>query len=388
MLKGKSRLYFRHGLVLFQFFITVSLIACTLLIFKQYNFLLNKDLGFNKEHVFILDMNNPDLQKFHQFKIEAEKLPGIKKVECSDYLPMRASNYTGFTWKGAAEDEYIKMNINYVGPEFTDVYDIKLAKGNGFRPEMIQRDQMYVLLNETAVKEIGWQDDPIGKEIIWQVDYRGRDAKRAIVAGITEDYHYLSKHQSINPLIMPLLHLEETGNYLSIKLLPGKIPDHVARIDQVFHQIYPDEPFNFQFADEVVNNQYQSEQKMSILVFSLTLVAIAIAIMGLIGLVSYTATEKTKEIGIRKVNGASIISIVKLLSLDFTKLLVAGFLLSCPLSWYIMKTWLQNFAYQTSISWDIFFMTFGSILIISFIAISFQTIKAALKNPVESLRYE
>ncbi len=162
----------------------------------------------------------------------------------------------------------------------------------------------------------------------------------------------------------------------------------MARIDQVFHQIYPDEPFNFQFADEVVNNQYQSEQKMSILVFSLTLVAIAIAIMGLIGLVSYTATEKTKEIGIRKVNGASIISIVKLLSLDFTKLLVAGFLLSCPLSWYIMKTWLQNFAYQTSISWDIFFMTFGSILIISFIAISFQTIKAALKNPVESLRYE
>jgi putative ABC transport system permease protein len=386
--KGKKGLYFRYGLVLFQFFISISLIACTLLLFKQYNFLKNANLGYDKEHVLTIGLTNPDIQKFRQFKIESEKLPGIKRVDCSDYLPMSSSNYTGFKWAGAKDDESLKMNINYVGPEFTDVYDIKLVNGTGFRMEMSERDQIYVLLNEAAVKEIGWKDDPIGKELTWPVDYRGMDTKKGIVAGITENFHYLSKHQPINSLIMPLLHLDNAGWNLSIKLLPGNMKEQVASLEQVFKTAYPEELFNFQFADDIINDLYNSEQKMSSLVFSLTLIAIVIAIMGLIGLVSYTASEKTKEIGIRKVNGASTGSIVTLLSRDFAKLLFLGFVLSCPISWYIMEVWLQQFAYQTPISWWIFSLTLGGILLISFFSISFQTIKAALKNPVDALRYE
>ncbi len=388
MIKGNKGLYFRYGLVLFQFFITISLISGTLIIFKQYSFLKNKDLGYNKDQVVILSLANPQYQKLYQYKTELEKLPGIEKVDCSDYLPMNSTNWTMFTWEGAAAEQYMKMNINYIGSEFTEVYDIEIVNGEGFRPELADREQMYVLLNETAVKELGWEDDPIGKEIMWQVDYRTRNVKTAKVVGIAKDFHYLSKHQSIRPLIMPLLNLETTGGTLSVKISSGNLNPQIESIGQVFKKTYPDEPFNFQFANEVVNNLYQTEQKMSRLVLSLTFIAITIAIMGLVGLVSYTANQKTKEIGIRKVNGASIFNIVKLLSMDFTKLLIVGFLISCPVSLFIMKLWLQNFAYQTSISWWIFFTTLSGILIISFISIGFQTIKAASQNPVDALRYE
>jgi len=388
MLTGRKGLYFRYGLVLFQFFISISLISCTLVLFKQYHFIKNKDLGYNKDNIVLLNITNPDKQTFYQFKTELEMLPAVEKVDCSDYLPMRSTNWTMFTWKGAAEDEYIKMNINYVGPEFIDVYDIEIIKGTGFQPEMAEREQKYVLLNETAVEEMGWKDDPIGKEIRWQVDYRTRDVKTAKVAGITKDFHHLSKHQAISPLIMPLLNQDGTGGTLSVKLSKGQLQSRIESIRGVFTGIYPEEAFNFQFADEVINNLYQTEQKMGKLVLSLTFLAITIAIMGLIGLITYTANQKTKEIGIRKVNGAGTFHIMKLISIDFTKLLVIGFLISCPFSILAMNIWLRNFAYQTSISWWIFFLTLVCILIISLFSIGFQTIKAAMKNPVDALRYE
>jgi putative ABC transport system permease protein len=172
-IKGKQGNLFRYSLVLFQFFISISLISCTVLISKQYHFLRNTNLGYDKDHVLTIGLNNPDVNKFRKFKTGMEKLAWIKYVGNSDYLPMSSTNYTGFTWNGAAPDEFLKMNINYVSPEFTDVYDIKLIKGNGFRPEMADQDQLYVLLNEKAITEIGWKDDPVGKEIIWDLDYRG-----------------------------------------------------------------------------------------------------------------------------------------------------------------------------------------------------------------------
>jgi putative ABC transport system permease protein len=280
------------------------------------------------------------------------------------------------------------MNINYVGPEFTDVYDIKLIKGNGYRLEMADQDQLYVLLNEKAITEIGWKDDPVGKEIIWDLDYRGRAQRRAIVAGITEDFHYISKHQPINPIIMPLLNLDAAGWNLSIKLHPGNLNDQLAVIEELFKATYPDELYNYRFADELVGQMYESEQKMSRLVLSLTSIIIFIVIMGLIGLVSYTVNQKTKEIGIRKINGASLGNILQLISKDFIMLLLVGFIISCPFSWILIERWFMNFAYQTSITWWVYALTLVGILFILFFSIGFQTIKAAKKNPVEALRHE
>ena len=385
---GRQGKLFRYGLVFFQFFITISLISCTLVIFKQYNFLRNTDLGYDKDHVLTIGLSNPDVAKFSKFKIAAEELSWVKQVGSSDYLPMLSTNYTGFTWDGAAPDEFMKMNINYVSPEFTSVYDIKLVKGDGFRTEMVDKEQLYVLLNEKAIKEIGWKDDPVGKRIIWGIDYRGDAPKEAIVAGITEDFHFLSKHQPISPMIMPLLNRDAVGGNLSLKLNPGSVKHHLAEIEKIFHAVYPNELYSYRFADEFVSRMYESEQKMSRLVLALTLIIIFIAIMGLTGLVSYTVTQKTKEIGIRKVNGASMGNIIQLISKDFIILLSIGFVISCPLSWLFIGNWFRNFAYQTSVSWWIFALTFTGMLLISFFTIGLQTIKAAKKNAVEILRYE
>ncbi len=386
--KRKQGNLFRHGLVLFQFFVSITLISCTLLIFKQYHFLKNTDLGYDKDHVLTIGLSKPDAKNLDRFKTEAEKLSWIKHVGSSDYLPMYSPNYTGFTWESAEPDEFLKMNINYVGPEFTDAYDIELVKGNGFRSELTNQDQIYVLVNEKAIEEMGWRDDPIGKELVWGVDYRGTGQKRAVIAGITEDYHYLSKHQPISPIIMPLLNLDAAGRNLSIKLHPGDISEQLTTIQEIFQVTYPDELFNYRFADELVGRMYESEKNMSQLVLWLTFIAIFIAIMGMIGLVSYTANQKKKEIGIRKVNGASFGNIIHLISSDFLRLLLIGFIMSCPLSLILMENWFSNFAYQTSLSWWVFAVTLAGMLLISFGSIGLQTFGAARKNPVEVLRNE
>lgn len=383
---GKRGGLFKYGLVLFQFFISILLISCTLLIFKQYHFLKNTDLGYDKEHVLTIGLSNPDAKRFERFKTEAEKLSWVKQVGNSDYLPMSSTNYTGFSWDGAEQNQYLKMNINYVGPNFTEVYDIDMVRGDGFRPEMSERQQLYVLLNEKAIEALGWQEDPIGKEIIWSVDYRGREKRQATIAGITKDYHYLSKHHPINPIIMPLLPKDSAGWNLSIKLQPGKLNEQLAAIEDVFKASFPDELYYYRFADEVVGQMYESEQSMSQLVLSLTVITIFIAIMGMIGLVSYTANQKKKEIGIRKVNGADFGNIIHLISSDFIRLLMIGFIMSCPLAWILMEKWFSNFAYQTSISWWIFVVTLAGMSLILLGSIGLQTIIAARKNPVEVLR--
>ena len=387
-MSGKQGKLFRYGLVFFQFFITISLISCTLLVFKQYHFLKNTDLGYDKDQVLTISLSAPKTAEFEKFKTAVEAFSWVKYVGSSDYLPMASTNYTGFTWSGAASDEFIKMNINYVDASFTDVYGIAVVSGDGFRPEMADRDQLYVLLNQKAIDEIGWDDNPVGKKIIWNVDYRGGPPKEAVIAGITEDFHYLSKHQPISPMIMPLMSKEAAGSFLSIKLNPGPLEDQLSAIEQAFRATYPDELYNYRFADDFIGRMYLSEQRMSRLVFALTMIIIFIAVMGLAGLVTYTVTQKTKEIGIRKVNGAGISHIVQLISKDFLILLLGSFILSCPISWLFIETWFNNFAYTTSISWWVYGLTLTGTLAILFFSIGIQTIRAAKKNAVEVLRYE
>ena len=387
-ISGKQGKLFRYGLVFFQFFITISLISCTLLVFKQYHFLKNTNLGYDKDQVLTISLSVPETAKFEKFKAAAESFSWVKHVGSSDYLPMSSTNYTGFTWSGAAPDEFIKMNINYVDADFTHVYDIEVINGEGFRSEMADHDQLYVLLNQKAIEEIGWTDNPVGKKIIWDVDYRGGAAKEAVIAGVAKDFHYLSKHQPINPMIMPLMNSETVGRFLSIKLYPGQLEDRISALEETFKTAYPDELYNYHLADDFIGRMYKSEQRMSRLVFALTMIIIFIAVMGLTGLVTYTVTQKTKEIGIRKVNGASMSHIIQLISKDFLMLLLIGFILSCPISWLFIETWFANFAYTTTISWWIFGLTLTGMMVILFFSIGIQTIKAAKKNAIEVLRYE
>jgi len=380
--------YFRRILVVFQFFISVALIISTIFLLKQLSFLKNKDLGYNKEQVVIIYLTNNSNQKFQQFRNELEVKSDIKLISTSDYLPMNSSNWTGFSWENALEDDYLRMNINYIDPNFVNVYDIQIQSGSGFTEELTNQEQLYVLLNQKAIKEIGWEDDVIGKKIVWSVDYRTRNPKEAIIAGVVEDFHYLSKHHEISPMIMPLMNQESIGSIISVKLTSEYNKESLANIETVFNEIYNDEMWNYQFADEVVQGQYNNESKMSQLIAFFTLIAIVIGIMGLYGLISFTTNQRVKEIGIRKVLGANMSSLVYTISREFIIMLIIANIIAWPITYIQVSNWLQNFEYHIEINLYVFFIGTLLSLLIAFLAVGVKIIKSSMKNPVDALRYE
>ena len=198
--RGSKTPVLRRILVILQFFVSITLIICSILVLQQLNFMKNKDLGFDKDHVLSIGITNSEMSKVEVFRNEVLKNPGVIEVGTSDYLPMASTNWTGFSWEGAQEDEWIKMNINYVDFNFLNVYGIKIIDGRTFTREMALQDQKYVVLNETAVRNLGWDGEAVGKIIYFWVDYRSRDGKRVQVAGVVKDYHFLSKHYPITPL--------------------------------------------------------------------------------------------------------------------------------------------------------------------------------------------
>ena len=385
---GNKKGTFRRILVIFQFFISVSLVISTIFLVKQLNFMANSDLGYDKEQVLIISISNPSIQKLNQFKTEIEKNSDILLVSSSDYLPMNSHNWTGFSWEGAEDDKYIRMNINYIDPEFIDVYNIPLNSGIGFKPEQSEQDQMYVLLNQQAVNEMGWQEDALGKKIFWAVDYRTRNNKEAIVAGVVNDYHYLSKHHSIKPLIMPLLNKDATGSRISIKLISKPQKETLGFIEAKFKDIYTDELWNFNFADNIVRSQYDKEKRMSQLVLVLTLIGIIIAITGLYGLTSFITNQRIKEIGIRKVMGASLPSIIYIISKELLIMLLIANIIAWPLAYLQVLSWLQNFEYQINIQLNVFVLATVITFLLAIATVGLKILKATFRNPVEALRYE
>jgi putative ABC transport system permease protein len=385
---GQRKGTFRRILVIFQFLISASLVISTIFLVKQLNFMSNSDLGYNKEQVLTIALSSPSDQKLNQFKSEIEANSNILLLTSSDYLPMNSHNWTGFTWEGAEDDIFIRMNINYVGPEFLDVYDIPLNTGTGFKPEQREQDQLYVLINEQAVREMGWKDDALGRKILWSVDYRTRYNKEATVVGIVKDYHYLSMHHAIKPLIMPLLNKDASGSRISIKLSPKPKKETLEFIETKFQEIYDNELFNYQFADSIVHSQYDTENRMSRLVLVLTVIGIIIAISGLYGLTSFITNQRVKEIGIRKVMGASLPSILYIISKELLVMLALANLIAWPLAYLLVSNWLLNFEYQIKIQPYVFIMATAITFLLAILTVGFKILKTSFRNPVEALRYE
>ena len=387
-ISGYKNPLFRKVLVVFQFFISVALISTAIFFIKQLNFLKNKELGFDKEEIIFINLSQSDQQKLDQFRTELTSLSSINYIGCSDYLPMNSTNWTVFTWEGASDDDYMKMNINYIDPQFLNVYNIQLISGSGFTREMADQDQLYVLLNEKAVKDIGWQGDAVGKKIRWMVDYRTRNPKEAIVAGVTSDFHYLPKHQPINPLIMPLLNKDVSGSSISVKLTTSDINTTLNKIENVFKDIYPEEIWNFEFTNQVIDQLYREESNLSQLVKLFTGIAILITTMGLFGLISFSTNQRIKEIGIRKVMGANVYNVVGLLSKEMALLLIIANILAWPSAFFLIKSWLQNFVYHIDINIYIFIGATILSFLIALLTAGFKILRAASTNPVKSLRYE
>jgi putative ABC transport system permease protein len=384
---GTENIILRKFLVVLQFFISIVLIISTIIIIQQVHFLLNKDLGYNSNHILMIHVKNTTLEKNNFFRNEILQHSNVLKVGVSDYLPYDSSNWTGFTWEGAAPNEGIKVNINYIDENLLDTYGMLIVKGRGFSKDHLTDQDQVVILNEAAVRQMR-MDDPIGKRIYYRVDYRSRDWKGATIVGIVKDYHFLSLHQTISPLMLRFYSKEMTGNNISVKIAYQQIPKTIKFLEKKFKQIFPRQDFNYRFLDEDFRNMYQEERKTSKVIFYLAVLAVLIACLGLFGLASFSIQQRTKEIGIRKSLGASALNIVSNLMLEFLKLMIVANIIAWPVAYIAMRHWLQNFPYRIEINIGVFILAGALAFVIAALTVFYQAIKSAIANPVDSLRYE
>jgi putative ABC transport system permease protein len=384
---GAKNITLRKSLVVLQFFISITLIIGTTIILQQVDYLLHKDLGYNSDQILTIGVTNTTPEKNNLFRNEILSNPRVLNAGISDYMPHSSTNWTGISWEGATEDEWIKINLNYIDRHLMDTYNMTVIQGRGFSREFTSDPGNVVILNETAAKKIGW-NDPIGKRINYNVDYRSRTVGGATVVGIVKDYHFLSLHHTITPLMLRLYSKEMTGHRIAVKIAARQIPETISFLEEKYQQIFPEEPFSYRFLDEDFRNMYHEERKTSRVIFYLTLLAIFIACLGLFGLASFSIKQRTKEIGIRKVFGASMPDIVFQLISEFLKLLVLANLVAWPVAYVAMNNWLQNFPYRIQIHFWVFITSGALALLIATVTVIYQAIKAALANPVDAMRYE
>ena len=375
----QGRPLFRSLLVVFQFSISILLILCTVTVHRQLHFIRNMDVGFNREHIVILQIRDQDMRKNLQiFKNDLAKIPDVLSVSLSNSLPNRIGSKTNAKWPGKSEDIRIpiySLNVDY---DFLDVFDLKLAEGRNFSRDYPADVQGAFLINEAARKALGWED-PIGRPF-------GRPESPGRIVGVVKDFHMHSVHQAIEPLQISLS--PERCRRLSIRIRSTNIPRALASIEKTWHRFSRKYPFEYSFFDDVFDRAYKEEQKLGQMFSTFGLLAVFIACLGLFGLSAYTAETRTREIGIRKVMGASEPNIVILLSMEYVKKVLLSALISWPLGYFAMKTWLRNFVYRVDLGMAPFFLSGLAALAVALLTVSYQTLRAASVDPVISLRYE
>jgi putative ABC transport system permease protein len=389
VLKGKLMLSGKRGglrsiLVVFQFATSILLIIGTIVIYRQLNFIQTKDLGFKKDQVLIIDGAYSLQNNAEAFKHEVMQMKGVSGASLSAYLPVDNSSRSDNTFfKDATMDlkggiDMQKWTIDY---DYLKIMGMEMKTGRNFSKEF-GSDSSAIIINESAAKLLGF-DDPIGKKL-YNTDNNNKLVSYNII-GVVKNFNYESLRQDIGALCF---RLGQNHGFAIFKVSPTSIKDLVSQIETKWKVMAPDMPFEYRFLDESFEDMYRGEQRIGRIILIFSILAILIACLGLFGLSTFIAEQRTKEIGIRKVLGASIGGIVKLLSQDFIKLVGIAFLLATPLGWYFMHKWLQDFVYRIDISWWVFAVAGFSALIIALFTVSFQAIRAALMNPVKSLRTE
>jgi putative ABC transport system permease protein len=371
----------RNLLLVTQFVVSIGLIASALVISEQMDFIRNKNLGLTKEQVIAIPS--------HRSKEVVSKIPLLKEeiLQSASVLDAAASSHTPGNNLFKRAMRIIGMpqkpvQILWADHNFFKTYQISFAAGRAFSKEIFSDEKNAVILNETAVKELGIasSEDAIGKTVTIDNEIM------LSVIGVAKDFHFMSFHKKIPPIV---IQIEPRRFYnLSARISTHDIGTTVAYIKEKWHSLFPGRPFEYYFVDADFNRQYDSEQKTSKIFLWFSTLAIIIACFGLLSLSSFTISQKTKEIGIRKVLGASVPEVFFLLSKEFIKWVLIANLIAWPIAWYVMYKWLQNFAYRIEIGWWMFALAGGIALVIALATVSYQAIKAATANPVESLRYE
>jgi ABC-type antimicrobial peptide transport system permease subunit len=384
VLKGALKLnpsvtLFRKGLVVVQFIASVVLIIGTIIVSKQINYIQTKDIGFNRENLLMVPLDGDLAKKYPLFKDEILKMPGISMVTRSSDEPINIGNGTGgVDWDGKDPNSKIMFTSASVGYDYVSTMQLKLVQGRDFS-RAFATDSVGYLINESALKRINYKD-PIGKRLTFW-------GKKGTIIGVLKDFHYLSIHDAIAPIVIRLAENEDYGSAL-VKAKPGQTKAALASLQSVWGELNPSFQFTCRFADEEYQKMYNDEQMIGKLSDAFSTLAIVISCLGLLGLAMFTAEQRVKEIGIRKVLGASVRSLFTLLSAEFLLLVTIAFVIASPLAWWGMHHWLQSYAYHAPIEWWMFVLAGIAALLITLLTISFQAIKAAVANPVKSLRSE
>lgn len=389
---GSSAIWFRKGLVVFQFTLSIAMVIATLVVSNQTRFVQNTNLGYDRENIVYITIEGEINPKYALFKERALKMPGITMVDRSSEAPhamgfvvdetdgLKNTN-TGddaIKWEGK-ENASVGFKPASVGFDFIKTMNLKVAEGRDFSKSFATDSADAFMVNEEAVKQMGMKD-PIGKWIsAW--------AKKGHIIGILKDYHTNTLREPIKPLIIDVKEYEYFGVVI-VKLEAGKTKEGLANLEVVCTEINPNYPFAFQFLDQEYNKLYRSEIVIAKLTNIFAVLGIAISCLGLLGLVMFATEQRTKEFGIRKVLGATVSNIVNLLSKEFLALVFFSFLIATPIAGYFMYKWLQDFAYKIELSWWIFVLAGVSALAIALITISVQAFQSAVVNPVKSLRSE
>jgi putative ABC transport system permease protein len=376
----------RSGLVVFQFFISVGLIACVLIVQEQLHFIQNKKLGYEKEQLLMLRNTWWLRGNTISFKDRLKEIPGVESVSAADFFPTPSSrNSTNFNEQGT--DMAINSVISQhwqVDFDYQQVFKLEMQQGRWFDVQL-KTDSNTCVINESAVKKFGWTD-PVGKKIVTYIDPNNQITATYEVIGVVKDFNYESLRENIGPMVMSI---GNSSGTMALRLKPGTNTEKtLAAVGDLYKSWLPGKPFNYRFIDEEFDQQYRSERRIGSILGAFAGFAILIACLGLFGLAAFTAEQRTKEIGIRKVLGASVSNITTLLARDFLRLVLLSILLAMPVAYYFMRQWLADFAYRVEMPWGLFVFSGLAAVLIAFVTVSTQSIRAALLNPVKSLRSE
>lgn len=385
-----ATILFRKSLVIFQFIVTIVMIAGSCIIYQQLNFVMNKDLGFNKAQVLTFHIGDKSARtKIAALKSQLLQNPAVESVGIAGN-PIGNNNIGGGDFNlgpdGKINPESKIVENLVVDEDFIPTLQIKMAKGRNFSPSMATDQKEAIIVNQTLVNEMGWKD-AVGKRVRTGVDEKGNVITQTIV-GVVKDFNTYSLQHKVEPMVLQMPAKANDEDNLYVRIAKTNIPATLDYISKVYGRFDIASKAEFHFLDQNFAKQYQTEQKQGNILFIFTILAISIACLGLFGLVTFTAEQRVKEIGIRKVLGASVTSIVGLLSKDLIKLVLISTIVASPLAWYSMSKWLQSFAYRINIHWWVFAMAGTAAIAIALVTVSIQSIKAATANPAKSLKSE